>query len=332
MARAFLARDFIPWRRATRHETARDIRRGPRIAVVGNCQARVVAQAIRVFDPSAQVTLIPMAGLGKEQRRLAAFAESLSGFDAVFSQPFAAGFFPDGGADALLAALPRARLFPAIVFNAFHPDAVYVGDLVSMARTRLVPSPMHTYHSAITLFGHLRGLPPERIARLFREDVFARLGYLDAWPRAAAELTAAGEAIGFDLRADMQRWGRSGAFMHNINHPKLFVLGDVARRLLYDAGFSPAELELSAYLVDELVQDAIWPIYEPVAAIYGVSGSYLFKRRQKKQGEPPSLLGLDAFVAESLEIYRTRSTAELGCERVAQWSRQPDICALFDAA
>lgn len=329
MGRAFLARDFIPWRRATRKEAARDLRTGPRIAVVGNCQARVVAQAIRVFEPSARVTLVPMAGLGKEQRTLAAFAESLRGFDAVFSQPFAAGFFPDGGADALLAALPRARLFPAIVFNAFHPDSVYVGDLSSMARARLVPSPMHTYHSAITLFGHLRGLPKERIVRLFREDVYARLGYLDAWRRAAAELTSAGEAIDFDLRADLQRWARSGAFMHNINHPKLFVLGDVARRLLAEAGLSPAELELDAYLVDELVQDAIWPIYEPVASVYGVRGSYLFKRRQKAN-EPPSLLGLDAFVAESLAIYRTRSKDELRCERVAQWARQPDISALFD--
>ena len=305
-------------------------RKGPRIAVMGNCQARGVAQALRVLAPEAQVVLLPMGRLTRDHRSLAAFSAALRGYDHVFVMPFA-GFFPDGGSMELVSTLPSLRVFPGIVFPAFHPDAVYVGEIGSQASTRLLPSPLHTYHSAIALFGFLRGLDRQRIVALFRSDVFERLGYLDMWPLATAELLAYAASVGFPLEAEFVRWSRRGAFMHTFNHPNLSVLGDVAARLLRESGLTPAELPLDAYLADELLKDVVWPVYEPVAARYGVKGSYLFKRRQKRD-EAPSLLDLDAFVAESLAVYRKTPSAQLRCQRVEQWAERPDICALFDAA
>ena len=304
-------------------------RRGPRIAVIGNCQARGVAEAIRILVPGVEVSTIPMSGLGRGG--LDAFAASLAPCDHVFSQPFPAGFFREGGSEALAARLPRLRLFPAIVFTAFHPDAVYVGDLAALARMRLVPSPLGTYHSAIALYGHLRGLPAERILALFREEVFARLGYLDAWDAAAADLIASSRAIGFDLSGDLLRWSRRGLFMHNINHPRLSVLGDVAARLLREAGLAPRQVPVEAYAPDVLLDDPVWPVYPPVATLYGLSGGYAFKRRRRGEA-PPSVLGLDAFVAESLALYRTQPRAALTCHRVAHWDCVPEIRALFEGA
>ena len=301
---------------------------GPRIAVIGNCQAKGVAEAVRILVPGARVRLIPMSTLGKRERSLDAFAEALGDCDHVFSQPFPMGFFPEGGSEGLRERLPRMRLFPSIVFTAFHPDAVYVGDLASVARVRLVPSPLGSYHSAITLFGFLQGLSQERIVGLFREDVFSRLGYLDAWGLAATDLIASSRAIGFDLSGDLLRWSRGGLFMHNINHPRLSVLGDIAGRLLREAGLTPRPVAVEAYAPDGLLDDAIWPVYPPVATLYGVPGSTVFKRRQRR-GAPPATLGLDAFVAESLSIYRGQPRETLTCHRIEHWAASPDIRQLF---
>lgn len=298
--------------------------------MIGNCQAKGVAEALRILLPGARVRLIPMSTLGRRAGGLDAFAATLGDCDHVFCQPFPAGFFPEGGSEALRARLPRMRLFPAIVFTAFHPDAVYVGDLASVARVRLVPSPLGTYHSAITLFGFLQGLPRERIVGLFREEVFSRLGYLDAWELAAADLIASSRAIGFDLSGELLRWSRGGLFMHNINHPRLSVLGDIAARLLREAGLAPRSVAVEAYAPDALLDDPIWPVYPPVATLYGVAGSTVFKRRQRR-GAAPETLSLNAFVAESLAIYRDQPRESLTCHRVEHWRGLPDVRALFES-
>ncbi|MDV2987061.1 UNVERIFIED_CONTAM: WcbI family polysaccharide biosynthesis putative acetyltransferase [Methylobacteriaceae bacterium AG10] len=317
-----------PW--IARREPEESGLHGPRIAVIGNCQAKGVAEASRILLPGARVRLIPMSTLGRRAGGLDAFAATLGDCDHVFCQPFPAGFFPEGGSEALRARLPRMRLFPAIVFTAFHPDAVYVGDLASVARVKLVPSPLGTYHSAITLFGFLQGLPRERIVGLFREEVFSRLGYLDAWDLAAADLIASSRAIGFDLSGELLRWSRGGLFMHNINHPRLSVLGDVAERLLREAGLAPRSVAVEAYAPDALLDDPIWPVYPPVATLYGVAGSTVFKRRQRR-GAAPETLSLDAFVAESLAIYRDQPRERLTCHRVEHWRGLPDVRALFES-
>lgn len=306
-------------------------RSGVRIAVIGNCQARVLSRCLSVLAPQARIEYRPMARLGKDQRSLETFARTLERHDLVLTQVFPTGFFPDGGSDALLSRLPTARAFPAIVFSAFHPDLVYVGELDSMVTTRLVPSPLHTYHSAIVLFAYLRDVPVQRIPALFREDVFASLGYLDAWPHAAAELAVSAAAAGFDLTKDLTRWSRQGAFMHAINHPKLTVLADLAARLLREAGIEPAGISVESYLADELLDDTIWPIYPPVAEIYGLQGSYLFKRRGKPR-DMPVFLDLETFIAHSVAIYMKHTKAQLGCHRATHWASRPEICRVFDAA
>ena len=68
-----------------------------------------------------------------------------------------------------------------------------------------------------------------------------------------------------------------------------------------------------------------------MATLYGVAGSTVFKRRQRRDA-PPETLGLDAFVAESLAIYRMQPRETLTCHRVEHWAGSPEIRSLFDAA
>jgi len=317
-------RAFPGWRKG---RTARP-RDGVRIAVIGNCQARGIVPALRILAPRAEVTLVPSSRLRRDFGTLDGLIDGLRGHDHVFSQDFSPGLLPGGGGRDLLAALPRARLYPTIVFSAFHPDAIYLGD--AGAAAGLVPSPLNGYHSAIAAFGHLIGLPPERILALYRGEVFARLGYLDAWSGSVQDLIGSSRAVGFDLSAELTRWSRRGAFMHVINHPHLAVLGDVAARLLREAGREPARADPAAYLVDGLLDDVIWPIYPAIAAHYGLGGSTLFKDRRRGRG-PARLYDLDGFVRASLALYRRLPPERLTSPRLTVWQGSAEIRALFEA-
>ncbi len=287
-----------------------------------------MAQALRLLAPQSPVRYISMGTLKRDHGSLDALARLLHGHDHVYSQAFPDGLIPGGGSAQLAQAEPRLKLVPALVFSAFHPDMVYAGAASDLAALKLAPSPLGQYHSAIVLTAHRLGLDAERAVSLFREDVFARLGYLDRWEPAVRELSAAAEQAGFSLDRELTRWARRGAFMHLMNHPKAFVVGDIAKRILRESGIEPAPVEVEDYLADELIHDVVWPIYPPVAAQFGLTGSYLFKAKARA-GSFPVLYDLPGFVAASYALYDGSSVANRHCPRVEAWLAAPEIVALF---
>ncbi|MCJ2137640.1 WcbI family polysaccharide biosynthesis putative acetyltransferase [Methylobacterium sp. J-026] len=321
-----------PWRNRSRAATTRD---GPSIAVLGNCQARGVAQAMRLLAPKSPVRYLPMGSLKRDHGHVDGLIRTLRTHDHVFSQTFPAGLIPGGDAATLRAADPRLRLFPSIVFSAFHPDMIYAGQASDLAALKLAPSPLGQYHSAIALTAHRLGLAIGHTAGLFREDVFRRLGYLDHWDPAVRELVSSAEALGFGLERELTRWARRGAFMHLMNHPKVHVIGDIARRLLTESGLTPEPVAIEDYLGDALTQDVIWPIYPPIAELFGLTGSYLFKSKAFKSkvlsDEFPVLYDLPGFIAASFSIYDAMPAGDLTASRVESWLAAPEIAALFRA-
>ena len=316
-----------PWRNRARAATTRD---GPAIAVLGNCQARGIAQAMRLLAPKSPVRYLPMGSLKRDHGHVDGLIRTLRSHDHVFSQTFPTGLIPGGDIATLRAADPRLKLFPSIVFSAFHPDMVYVGQASDLAALKLAPSPMGQYHSAIALCAHRLGLDARRTAGLFREDVFRRLGYLDHWDPAVHELVGSAVALGFGLDREVTRWARRGAFMHVMNHPKAFVIGDIARRLLVESGLKPEPVEIEDYLGDELAQDVVWPLYPPIAEHFGLTGSFLFK--MKPRGDDfPRLYDLPGFIAASFSLYDAMPAGDLACQRVDAWLAAPEIVALFRA-
>ncbi|MCJ2013470.1 WcbI family polysaccharide biosynthesis putative acetyltransferase [Methylobacterium sp. J-076] len=315
------------WRTRSREAPPRT---GPSIAIIGNCQARALGQAMRLFAPRSPVRYVSMGTLKREHGHLDTLARTLHGHDHVFSQAFPEGLIPGGGSARLREIEPRLTLVPSIVFSAFHPDMVYAGASSDLAALKLAPSPLGQYHSAIVLTAHRLGLDAGRTAALFREEVFARLGYLDRWEPAVHELTAAAAQVGFALDRELTRWARRGAFMHLMNHPKAFVVGDIAKRLLRETGIEPEAVEVEDYLGDELAHDVIWPVYPPIAAQFGLTGSYLFKTKARG-GAFPALYDLPGFVAASFALYDGMSGADLHSQRVEAWLASPEIVALFRA-
>jgi hypothetical protein len=315
------------WRSRTRETQART---GPSIAILGNCQARGIAQAIRLLAPASPVRYVPMGTLKRDHGDMRGLARTLNAHDFAFSQSFPEGLLAGGDSRALREQVPGLKPVPSIVFSAFHPDTVYAGASSDLAALKLAPSPLGHYHSAIALMAHRLGLDVRRTVALFREDVFGRLGYLNHWGPAVRELSSASAQSGFDLDRELTRWARRGAFMHVMNHPKAFVLGDIAKRLLRESGLEPAAVEIEDYLGDELVQDVVWPVYPPVAAQFGLPGSYLFKTRAKGEAFPV-LYDLPGFIAASFALYDGAQGTALHCSRVEAWLATPEIVALFQA-
>lgn len=280
---------------------------------------------MQLLAPTSRVTQIGLPALRRSYDSIEALSKALEPFDFICAQPIPPEFLPPGDADLLG---PRIARFPTIIFPAFHPDAVYVGDLRSLAQARLAPSPVGHYHSAIALFAFLEGLDEAKTLTLFRENVFSRLGYMDGWQAAADELLSTAEAASLGLANDFLRWSRRGSFMHVINHPKIPVLGDVARRLLQRLGIAAAEIEVADYLPDDLAYDVVWPVYPAIAERYGIAGSTLFKARAQGS-RAPKVYDLPAFITESFRLYRSRPRIDLTCQRVDFWQASPEIRALF---
>ncbi|GJD36253.1 hypothetical protein QO012_000116 [Methylobacterium aerolatum] len=287
-----------------------------------------MARALKLLAPASPVRYLSMGSLRRDHGDLDGLVRTVRAHDLVFSQAFPEGLLPGGGSERLRERDPRVAPVPSIVFSAFHPDMVYAGAASDLAALKLAPSPLGQYHSAIALTAHRLKLDVPRTAALFREDVFARLGYLDHWNSAAHELLAASAQIDFPLDRELTRWARRGVFMHLMNHPKAFVLGDIAKRLLRQAGIEPMAVEVEDYIGDELAQDVIWPVYPPVAGQFGAQGAYLFKARARGDGFPV-LYDLPGFLAASFSLYDASTPEALRCPRVETWLATPEIVALF---
>ncbi len=299
----------------------------PRIAVVGNCQSFGVAYGMKLLIPAAQVDRFTIVRQGVADLKF--LARTLSNYDHVFSLEFQRGFLRGGGWDELRAIMPSVAPIPSVVFAGFHPDTIYILDPTRGGRP--IDGPTGPYHSAIALFAFLRGMSVEQAEALFCADLFGALGYFDVWDDSAREFLDLAAASNLDLSAELVRWSRAGAFMYSMNHPKAFVLFDVARALLKRAGLPAAQVEFSDFAVDDIVRGAVYPVYPELAERYGHRGAYLFKRANyelsRSVGE---FLGLRAYIEACFAVYAKCGRAQLLTSRIENWLADPEVVRLFD--
>ncbi|HXY57730.1 MAG TPA: WcbI family polysaccharide biosynthesis putative acetyltransferase [Methylocystis sp.] len=291
---------------------------GPRIAVVGNCQSYSTAYAMKLMLPAARVDHFPIISGARLSIRV--LAETLATYDFIFAHDFPSGFIPGGGLAELRQRLPRIAFLPQIAFSAFHPDCIYVGENAAAPQ---VFSPLGAYHSALAVFAFRAGLSIEEANALFNDNVFAALGYYNFWNDACRELIAINkESFDFDLSAELSSWGRRGVFMYTINHPKPFVMIDVAKALLSRAGLQIQDIDTDYYMIDDFIDlnQPIFPIYPPIGAHYGVKGSYTFRLTSRHLVRNLSdYLTLPQFIFSCYKKYKECVPAVLGNPRVDAW-------------
>ena len=287
-----------------------------RLHVIGNCQAQAVAHAMRALLPEREVMFVSAFGIATRFPRMTDLVAATGNDEAVFATAFS-GPFRDGGGFEDLRRRTRLIQIPTVVFPAFHPDAIYVGS--EEGGHGLVYGPMGGYHSALALYAYLEGFGTEAALRLFEGKTFRRLGYLDLWEPSVATLAELGHDAGYPLDADILRWSRRGAFMHGINHPKMYVAADLARGLLAKAGIPFEDADLDTYLPDDFIRSGTWPVYPAIGEHYGVPASELFLKAPTLKTGPARTLSLRTFVEASFASYGKRDRARLVSARVEGW-------------
>jgi hypothetical protein len=291
---------------------------GPRIAVMGNCQAFGLAYAMKVMDPSAAVD--HFSAIGRSKATMDLLAKTLETYDYIFAHDFLDGHVRGGDSAELKRRIPRVTPTPALKFAAFHPDLVFIFD-ANQALHGFIFGPLGPYHSALGLFAYRAGLSVEEARALFNENVFQVVGYLDMWNEAARELIDSTKAgYGIDLSGDLMNWARRGVFMYSLVHPKSFVLFDLAKRMWEKVGLKPPATDFGYYEIHDLARAEIFPVYPPVAKVFGAQGGYLFKlQNHHLASSVGDFLTLPQYLSSSFKTFEKTGADRLGNPRVDAW-------------
>lgn len=271
------------------------------ILVMSNCQTGGLHAALAAMLPADHIT--SLAWLGAEPHGLRA---ELAEVDVWVCS------IPREQAEDIAAAAgvaPQIIVVPTVWFPAFHPDQTPIlrrggGELEGA---------VGPYHSKICVWGWTHGFDAEAVLASFRPDVFAGLGYFDAWAPATAELRGIFEPTDVDFASWFLPLGRRGAFMLTNNHPRIDALVQLARLVAEQLGAAP---ELVRYGWEQVLPDGllassvVWPLYPAVADALDLPGAYVWRLAS---GE---LIDLPTFVSRSLASYSAIHPAEVDIDHL----------------
>lgn len=292
------------------------ISRRPKIAVVGNCHSQGIAYAMAMAVPEFHVESFCIELGSKVSVHM--LARVLSDYDFVFMNEIQEGYIRGGGSTALISLLPRARLLPSIAFSAYHPDLIYIN--ISNQGGAPITSPTGYYHSAIAYYAFRRGYTPIETASLFCAKTYSELGYFDTWGSAQKAFEDECKKFGFDLGQEFLNWTRRGIFMYSVNHPKAFVLLDVARKALQSVGVCTRPELTEHFLVDRLSSAEVFPVYPEIAAHYSDVGEMIFRcRRFNLEKGEVRFLNLDTYINECFKHYGSFKGCKLVSQRIDRW-------------
>ena len=291
-----------------------DARSNLRILIYGNCQAIPLVRLLQAMTGCPMPTVLSTTSviLARMQQGKREMFELVADSDLVLVQGI------EDVASRIEALFPehahKVRRVPVINFSGFHPDIVYV---TNKASDKFLIGPMSEYHSALALAAWKNGLSVTQAVGLFREDVFAELGYFTHWELSRTRLGEAFSWSGLRLDALLRKWTSTGCWMYSVNHPKHRVLADLARSILHREGLD-ARLSAEEFVPDHLATDAVWPVYPEIAKALGIDGNYLFKCPRQPGAVDPAVLSIDLaeMVSSSYAVFNGRPPDGLACVRV----------------
>lgn len=260
--------------------------------LVFNCQTLGLANSLHLINRSLTVDHCDFSAFKKNPRQ---YLDHLDSYDLVLTAP---QFLSTESGD--LSAAGNTLVFPTVFFDGYHPDVCYLSS-----GSTLLKSPVGDYHSSLAFAGYRLGLDVDATRRLFCGRIYQALGYLDGWQAAKKALLDSFRDCGIDLSAPFQRWSSIGHFMHGINHPDIRCLHDVARALIRSQGLAEECVDLLPH--DNLLNGAIFPVYDEIAERYSIKGSYRFKLAGEYRQIP-----LDEFIRASFRIYEQHDAGKLG--------------------
>jgi hypothetical protein len=241
-----------------------------KVLVTGNCQIEVVAQALSLMHPGIEIASL-------REERIDAGDQIDFALAMLETSTHWVGMFPSSRLQQELVSIAEARgvqriLLNPILFRGFHPDSVYAKSQDAYIDTS---SP---YHSAILLWAYCNNVPLPRALELFRDDVFAKLGYYEMYASDVEATIHGVNDAGLDSRRFWQRLRRLGPFMNTINHPVKDVLIALASEISFALELPDRQpVALERVIDGGFLNEHIWPVYPDLGRILGVRGDYCFR-------------------------------------------------------
>jgi GSCFA family/Polysaccharide biosynthesis enzyme WcbI len=297
-----------------------------KILLLGNCQTRGLARLMRAMIGDAEATAIELLpeAVKRIQSRDPELVKLISESDLIFVHHD--GLTPKILEETYASDFSKVRLIPKIGFAAFHPDMDYLED----AEGHHVLGPLGAYHSSLAFFCWKNKVTPTDTLKLFCEKTYQTLGYFDYWAPAKKMLLEEEVFTHISLELMVKKWEQKGCWMYSLNHPKLFVLVDIAKALLKREGIEILP-GVEEYVDDEMNTENVWPVYPEIAKRLGLEGHYLFKRATPSalRDMPVPMMTLEQFIDESFKAYSKYSRDELICHRLSS-NRYEKILELLE--
>jgi hypothetical protein len=265
-----------------------------KIGVLFNCQAHGIAESLRRLRPDDRVIYFAIPHLIKSKEARAEAGARLQNCDAIVASDTHYRLGPAAPERLRSTGVPMATV-PPIVFSGFHPDLCTPGARDEEGGGGQFEGPTGMTHSRIAIACFLGGLTPDEAAAMYNRLVFRRLGYFERYAEEHALLLERYRAVaGFDLGPVFAKWAATGCFMHRDNHPKAYVLHDVARIACGLLGLDASETE-GGPPPDFLEHHPHHALYPEIAAHLGVEPVPVFRLPNGIRGEP-RYVGLDEFL------------------------------------
>lgn len=268
-----------------------------KILVISGCQGSTLAGYIQAFTGNPNVLGIYSGSVSDvalvDELVSAKYPKEFESADLILTQKKEIYNFCLG----IPSLAKKIRLLPLIEYEAFHPDQCY---LINNNSGVTVVGPTGEYNSLISLIGFLLGIGVDRTCELFDRKVYKILQYDDLLVTARDRLEEQESLTGYPVSIMAERWRQNGRWMRTINHPKNFVLADIAAEAMKREGIEIRE-ERSSFVSDELSYQTDWPSYGSI----NLGESFYFKLPRVFCRNQNNILFLDkkSFVEKSFSAF-----------------------------
>lgn len=230
-----------------------------RIGVAGHCETGGMAAALQELCWNDRVTPLVMTQSGDDE-----WIDRVSrDFDVIFYNSVLYRNRKEVF-DALN--IDKVR-YPFLQFSAYHPDCCYLrmrgtGNLIGQG-----------YHSGICVYAYVNNMSVDMACKIFCEDVYDEIGYFDLWGGEVDGLRSEFSECGVDFNEFFLAAKRKSPFMHSINHPTAFAIGQLARTVAGKVWPHRSSFGEGVKMVDALSR-LYWPVYPEVADRFAIGGEY----------------------------------------------------------
>ncbi|NQV06935.1 hypothetical protein HQ535_10305 [bacterium] len=227
-----------------------------RIAVVGNCQARPLAVAIRRIVPRAEIVDTAIVHLLTDENE-AEYAPTLEKSDLILSMlvadTYRCSFVRTNALRERYG--DKVRVWPNLFYSGYNPELMHIRDQSHGARS----GPLGEYHSRTIIEAWRKGHTAEEAVSLVRDIDHNRARYLGTPEESLAELSRREALTDLEIVDFIGENQQRERLFLTFNHPSWSLIQEAARRLAISAGLNPVAPDPQAPLP--------WKIPEPLGQI-----------------------------------------------------------------